>query len=248
MLHRCVHVAYGAFQAAGLENGDCSGCHDFGGKQIVASQPIFAAELPEPGPERQARNASVGIDPHRRRKTMGLSCRVELSQVQASLRTRYAPNRVDFDAFHARYVDDDTTVAHRRARHIMSPCANRDEQVPGSGEIDRRYDVVGSGAINYHRRSLIDHSVPNPALLVVAWIVRNNQFAADRLPEQRDIRVQYTPGRGIVGKLKIIHRDFPAREKDGTSSLEIHIAMISRPPRRGKIEYFSAHSKLSRGT
>ena len=53
--------------------------HDFGRDQIVASQPMFAAELAEPTPERQSGYAGIGVDAHGRRKTMRLSGRIELS-------------------------------------------------------------------------------------------------------------------------------------------------------------------------
>src|SRR5260370_7026510 len=38
-------------------------CHVFGRHQIVASQPMFAAELAEPTPERQSRDPRAAVNP-----------------------------------------------------------------------------------------------------------------------------------------------------------------------------------------
>src|SRR6185437_14560266 len=103
---------------------------------IVASQPMLAAELAEPAPERQSGDAGVGVDPHGGRKAMRLRCRVELSQVQAGLRARNTANGVDLDPLHARYVDHHARVAHRTAGDVVAAAANGDGQVSRSGEID----------------------------------------------------------------------------------------------------------------
>ena len=135
---------------------------------------------------------------------------VELAKVQAGLRARNTANRVDVDLLHARYVDHHTGVAHRRAGDVVATAANGDEQISRSGEGDGCDDIIGTSAINHRGGSPIDHPVPDPTRLVIVGIVRNDQIAANGLPELRDIRgLQTRLGPGVVLKPESAHRIFP---------------------------------------
>ena len=49
-------------------------------------------------------------------------------------------------------------------------------------------DILGSGTVDDHHRSLVDHAIPNPACLLVSGIAEQDQFTTQLLSELRDSR------------------------------------------------------------
>src|SRR5207247_1632720 len=63
---------------------------------------------------------------------------------------------INSNSFHAREIDNNSTITNRSARHIMTRSANGYEQVAFSGEVDTSNDICYAGTLNDHRRPFID--------------------------------------------------------------------------------------------
>ena len=90
----------GIFGRAGSET-SAIGRHDLGRQQIVAGEPVFAAELAKAAAECQSGYSGIAVDAHGRRKAAGLRGGVELAQAQARLRANGPAFTVDLDPLHA---------------------------------------------------------------------------------------------------------------------------------------------------
>jgi hypothetical protein len=99
---------------------------------------------------------------------------------------RGARVRVDANRLHQREVDHQAAITDRVSGDGMAAAANRDEQVAGAREADRLDDVVGARAACDQRRMPINRTVPNAPGLVVAFLPRPQQRAAETRPQLRD--------------------------------------------------------------
>ena len=84
---------------------------------------------------------------------------------------------IDPDAFHAREIDDDATIADGTATDAMPTAAHSHEQMVVASELDGSHDIDHAGATHDSLRVLINHAVPDFTGSVIATIVRADQFA-----------------------------------------------------------------------
>ena len=71
---------------------------------------------------------------------------------------------------HRRQVDHQPALGHGETGDVVPAAANRDLQLRGPAEPDRRGDVGGGRAPGDHGRATVDHRVPDGACLVVPGV------------------------------------------------------------------------------
>ena len=81
---------------------------------------------------------------------------------------------IDADSLHEREVDQDPAVADGLSPDAVTAPANRAEQVPAAGELDRSDHVGGSGTPHNQGGTLVDHRVEDAAYGVVVAVARGN--------------------------------------------------------------------------
>ncbi len=127
------------------------GGHDLHGKQVVAGQPEFAGQAPQPTAQRQARNAGIRDSAQRRDEAASLCLAIELAEQHTGLSPRRLCGSIDPDGLEAREVDDQAAIAPRLPGKAMATAADRREQIVGAGEIDRPHHVSRPGAAGNER-------------------------------------------------------------------------------------------------
>ena len=155
------------------------GGHEVDGEQVVDGQAVLAHEVPEPAAERQPADAGVADDPAGGGEPELLGGAVELAPEDAAGRARGARRRVDRIAFISErsiITPPSQTAWPATAWPPPRTETSRSRSRAKRTAVD---DVVGAGAAGDQRRAAVDRAVPDPAGLVVAFLARPQQRAAE---------------------------------------------------------------------
>ena len=93
--------------------------------------------------------------------------------------TRAPGHGIDSDGFHRRKINHDAVVAYGATGDVVAAAPNRDRQGAGLRELHGGNDVGNAGSGDDGERTLVDHTVPDLARLVVCFAAAQANPAAD---------------------------------------------------------------------
>ena len=137
------------------------------GEQVVEGQPERAHQPAHAATEREARDPCVRHDSHGTDEPVLLRGRVQLGEQRAPADAGGLRLRVDLDAAHPGEVDHDPVVAGGEPGDAVPAAADRDRKILFAAEAEGGDDIVHAARTDDHRRSTVDHPVPDAARLVV---------------------------------------------------------------------------------
>src|SRR2546425_8169942 len=157
------------------------GGDDIGRDEVVTREAIPAGKVADTAAQGQTADAGGRDDATGAGQPESVGGRVEVAPGGAAFRAGRAPLRVDANAAHAGQVDHDPFVNRSEARHAVRASPDRKIQSSLAREIDRRHHVARVGGPHDDLRTLVDHSVPHLARLVIALVIGGDDVTPDLL-------------------------------------------------------------------
>jgi hypothetical protein len=161
------------------------GQHDIGAKKIIDGHAEAARKEAHPAAQGETNDARRRVGPGRRGQADRLRGPVEVRPGCPGADASDLCIRVDLDVVHRRQVDHHAAVTHGPAGDAVPASPDGDRQTLAAG-VGERFDDVGcAGALDDHRRTTIDHAVPDPSSGVVLLVGREDHPPVDPIGEIR---------------------------------------------------------------
>ena len=157
-----------------------------GGHEIVDRQAIAAPEPAHAARQRQAGDTGIGDDAARGSESEGLGLAIDVTPGGAALDPGPLALCVHPHRAHARKIYHHAAVADGVPGDIVAAAADGNRQFVCPGEIDCGHDVGCALGPDDHGRAAVDHGVPDGASVVVTFITRNQDGAANAFTQMRD--------------------------------------------------------------
>ena len=173
-----------AQKRSGFESADAVrtltiGADDLCLHEVVAREPVLAAEPTLTASEREPGDTRVRDDSTRRGEAVELRLPVDVTPQRAALRTHQARVRIDEDPVHQREVDQHPAVGARQPGDRMPAAAHSDLEAVRAREVHGVDDVRGAGALDDQPRSVGLHGVVRRPHPFVPRVFLRQDVAAD---------------------------------------------------------------------
>ena len=156
---------------------------DLGADEVVAGQPVPAAEHPDASTKGEATDTGGGHDPARRGQAVGHRRVVEIAPGGAALGGRPAAPWIRLDGPQPRQADKQAVLAAAIAGDVVPASANRRREPLLAAEVDRPAHILHRLGKGDRRRAAVDHTAEDGPRLVVPLIAGGQDPAGQSGPE-----------------------------------------------------------------
>ena len=163
------------------------GRDDVGRDEVVAGEAVLPHQPADPAAEGEAGDARCRDLSPGRGKPERARLVVEGAPVDAAFSACRHPRGIDANAAHRRQVEHDPAVAGGVAGHTVPAPANGQKHAVLAREVDPGDHVGHAGATRDQRRPLVEHRVPRPARLLVAFVAGREHVATKALDPCRGL-------------------------------------------------------------
>jgi hypothetical protein len=94
--------------------------------------------------------------------------------------------RIDANAFHGAQIDNQATVASGVAGSVVTAAAQGHDEIVCARKLDALHHICDTATAGNYGRPFVDHAIPDFASLLVAFVFRTDQLAAEAALECRD--------------------------------------------------------------
>src|SRR5574341_1626154 len=147
---------------------------------IIASEAILAHQPSDTTTQCQSGDAGVGGCASIGSQSIWLRRLDQFTQVHTRLGARRWVMNIYGDSFHSREINDQPSIARRKARKAMTAPAHGDIQIVLPAEFDGALNVIHIHATDDEGWMAVDRPVPDAADSLVLDVSWQNQFAVQR--------------------------------------------------------------------
>src|SRR5215471_2451957 len=153
--------------------------HELHTYKVVAGETKPPRQPTKSTPKRQASHSGIGDLSDRGRQPVLLSCSIEVRPPGSTLHASGSIIRTHDYRAHGRQIDHESAIARRVPRKAVSAAADCKQQLAFARKSHGAHDVRSVGAASDQSRVLVDHSVPDPACWLIAFVPRGQQRSAE---------------------------------------------------------------------